>query len=124
MRNARLFGLRPLVLLIFALNWSQAVLVAQLESDRRQPTAQQQQLPQVNQQQTNGMEQVPDLKTFSGTIVRSGDKLVLQDGIGESVYQLDDQQKVKTFEGKNVKVTGTIDTVTKTIQVARVEPEQ
>jgi len=116
MKNAKLFALGQLMLLMFALHWSQATLVAQQASDRRGPTAQQQQI--------SGMEQPPDLKTFSGTIIRSGDKLVLQDGIGESVYQLDDQQKVKTFEGKNVKVTGIVDAVTKTIQVARVEPEQ
>ena len=46
------------------------------------------------------MDQQSDLKTFTGKILKSGDKLVLQDGIEESIYQLDDQEQVKDFEGR------------------------
>jgi len=48
---------------------------------------------------------------------------MLQDEIGEATYQLDDQKKAQGFEGKNVKVTGTVDEATKTIHVAGIEPE-
>ena len=70
------------------------------------------------------MGQLPDVATFDGKIMTSGDKLVLQDAIGESTYELDDQTTLKTFEGKNVQVTGTVDSVNNTIRVVEIKPEQ
>jgi hypothetical protein len=70
------------------------------------------------------MGQLPDVATFDGKIMKSGDKLVLQDAIGESTYELDDQTTLKTFEGKNVQVTGTVDSVNNTIRVVEIKPEQ
>ena len=77
----------------------------------------------TNQQQTATAARLSDAKTFSGKIVKSGNRFVLQDSIGESTYQLDDHGKAKFFEGKNVRVTGTVDNVTKTITVADLQPE-
>ena len=89
------------------------------------PTAQKQQLPgTTNQQQTATAARLSDAKTFSGKIVKSGDQLVLQDVIGESMYQISDQVRAKFFEGKNVKVTGTVDEVTNTITVTDLKSEQ
>jgi Protein of unknown function (DUF5818) len=57
-------------------------------------------------------------RSFEGKITKSGDKLVLQDSATGQSYQLDDQDKAKQFEGKNVKVTGTMDPATNSLHVA------
>jgi len=37
-------------------------------------------------------------------------------------YQLDDQSQAKSFEGKDVKVTGKLDSASNTIKVKSIEP--
>jgi hypothetical protein len=61
-------------------------------------------------------------KTFTGKIIQSGDKLVLTDATGETIYQLDDQVKAREFLNKNVKVTGILDVAAKMIRVSAIEP--
>lgn len=63
-----------------------------------------------------------DSKTFTGKIVKSGNKLVLSDATEKKVYQLDDQIKAKEFLNKNVKVTGNLDGSTSTIHVSSIDP--
>lgn len=46
---------------------------------------------------------------FTGTIVKSGDKYVLQDSAHGATYDLDHQDQVKKFEGKRVRVSGVLD---------------
>ena len=58
--------------------------------------------------------------SFSGTVVKSGDKYVLQ--VGSMTYQLDDQDKAKQFEGKQVKVNGSLDKATSTIHITDIQP--
>ena len=53
---------------------------------------------------------------FSGTIVKSGDKYMLQDSGGKS-YDIDRQDLAKAHEGKQVRVKGTLDQDGKTIHV-------
>ena len=61
-------------------------------------------------------------KVFQGEIRKAKDgSYVLLDTASKAVYMLDDQEKVKQFEGKKVKVTGKLDEMTKTIQVADIE---
>ena len=48
------------------------------------------------------------VKAFSGTVMKQGDKYVLKDASG-TVYDLDHQDQVSKFEGKNVRVRGTLD---------------
>ncbi|MGC2648776.1 MAG: DUF5818 domain-containing protein [Candidatus Sulfotelmatobacter sp.] len=50
-----------------------------------------------------------DAQTFSGTIVKSGDKYVLQDAASGKSYDIDHQDQVKQYEGKKVRVHGTLD---------------
>jgi flagellar basal body-associated protein FliL len=57
---------------------------------------------------------------ITGTVVKEGDKYVLQSS-GMS-YQLDDQDKAKKFEGQQVKVNGDLDKSTKTIRVSDIAP--
>lgn len=60
-------------------------------------------------------------KTFNGTIVKSGDKLVLT-AADKTTYQLDDQQKAQYFLNKSVKVKGVLDASTGTIRVTAIDP--
>jgi hypothetical protein len=78
----------------------------------------------ANSHQTDSVNRFADAKTFSGKIVRSGDKLQLQDGIGESTFQIDDQSKAKAFEGQDVRVTGTVDVTNNMARIVKIEPEQ
>ncbi|HKV80194.1 MAG TPA: DUF5818 domain-containing protein [Candidatus Sulfotelmatobacter sp.] len=55
-------------------------------------------------------------QTFSGTVVKSGDKYVLKDDTGKT-YDIDHQDEVKKFEGKRVRVQGTLDASTNKIMV-------
>jgi hypothetical protein len=55
-------------------------------------------------------------QTFSGTVVKSGDKYVLKDDTGKT-YDIDHQDEVKKFEGKRVRVQGTLDPSTNKIMV-------
>ena len=60
-------------------------------------------------------------KTFSGTITKHGDSFVLNDPANKTSYMLDDGQKASRYEGKKVKVTGTVDTASNTIHVETIE---
>src|SRR5262249_8480098 len=55
-------------------------------------------------------------QTFVGTVTKSGDKYVLQDASG-TTYNIDNQDAAKKFEGKKVKIQGTLDPDGKTIHV-------
>ena len=49
-----------------------------------------------------------DAQTFSGTVVKSGDKYVLKEDSGKT-YDIDHQSDVAKFDGKRVRVQGTLD---------------
>jgi cytoskeletal protein RodZ len=55
-------------------------------------------------------------QTFAGTIVKQGDKYVLQDASGKS-YEVEPQTDMKKYEGKQVRIMGTLDPDGKTIHV-------
>ena len=57
-----------------------------------------------------------DSQTFSGTVVKQGDKYVLKDDAGK-VYDIDHQTEVAKFDGKKVRVQGTLDSTGKKILV-------
>jgi predicted lipid-binding transport protein (Tim44 family) len=48
-------------------------------------------------------------QAFTGTVVKQGDKFVLQDAARGKTYDIDHQEQVKQFEGKRVRVHGTLD---------------
>ncbi|PYX46659.1 MAG: hypothetical protein DMG79_15730 [Acidobacteria bacterium] len=66
-------------------------------------------LPQP--QQTDTANPQPSARSFEGTIAKMGDE-----------YKLDDQQKAKHFEGKNVKIMATVDANTNTLHVVDIIP--
>jgi hypothetical protein len=106
----------PVLALIAALCVASQPVFAQSTYDSsRNPTTQQQPM------QPDDPNMVA-VKTFSGKIVKSGDKLVLSDAANKTTYQLDDQQKAQDFLNKRVKVTGVLDAATGTIKVGAIEP--
>jgi len=60
----------------------------------------------------------PDVRTFTGTIVKVHNRYVLQ--ISSAVYQLDRQETAKTFVGREVKLVGALDESTRCIHVTSV----
>src|SRR5579871_3767428 len=60
-------------------------------------------------------------KVFSGTIIKSGEGYVLSDAANKLSFLLDDPQKASQYEGKKVKVTGTVDIAKNTIHVETIQ---
>ena len=58
---------------------------------------------------------------FTGTISKDASNFVLKVSAGTS-YKLDNQQQVQEFEGRRVRVTGTLDQSLNLIHVDRIEP--
>lgn len=69
------------------------------------------------------MEQQTQQKTkiFSGTIIKNGDNFILSDTASKIAYVLDDAKTASQFEGKKVKVTGTVDVASNTIHVENIQ---
>ena len=70
------------------------------------------------QDQSNSQTQV---QTFTGMIMKTGDQFVFSDDATKSAYQLDDQKTASKFDGKRVKVTGTLDAANNTIRVQSIQ---
>lgn len=106
--------LSPVTLgLLAGLGLSGTQLSAQQQSDPHPapPPSQQQPAPDAQ-----GQSQQAQVQTFAGTIMKSGDKYVLQDTSGAN-YDIDRQDLVKSHEGKKVRINGTLDPDGKTIHV-------
>ena len=73
-------------------------------------------------QQKPGEDQNVAQKTVTGTIVKSGNKLILVEASTKARYQLDDQQKAQDYINKTVKVTGVLDPSTGMIRVTTIDP--
>jgi hypothetical protein len=80
-------------------------------NSKSQPKAEQQPEPEAQQSTA---------QSVSGTIVKVGGKYVLETP-DNMAYQLDDQEKASQYEGKHVKVTGSLDRATGILHVKSVE---
>jgi len=109
----------PVMALTAALCFASQPMLAQSAPESSGNTTTQQQPMQPDDQ--NAVNTASE-KTFSGKIVKSGNKLVLAAADSKTTYQLDDQQKAHDFLNKNVKVTGVLDASTGTIRVSAIEP--
>jgi uncharacterized protein DUF5818 len=58
-----------------------------------------------------------DTQTFSGTIVKSSGKYMLQDSASGNTYDIDRQDLAKPHEGQKVRINGTLDPNGKLIHV-------
>ena len=65
--------------------------------------------------------QVPSAQTFTGIIDKESDSFMLKVSEGTS-YKLDNQQEVQQYEGRRVRVTGTLDASINLIHVDKIEP--
>lgn len=54
--------------------------------------------------------------------VKMGGSFVLYNPVNKMVYQLSDQAKAQQFAGDKVKVTGTYDDASKTINLTKIQP--
>jgi len=88
-------------------------LSAQQNKPTQDPAAAQQQ----QQTPTDTQSQSQAARTLEGKIAKSGSKLVFQETSTQTAYKLDDQDKAKPFEGKNVKVMATVDPSTSTLHI-------
>jgi len=64
--------------------------------------------------------QKPTQQTFTGTIVKDAGLYVLK-AAGNTVYQIDNQDTAKQYEGKPVKVTGTLNADGHTLRIVKIE---
>jgi hypothetical protein len=62
-------------------------------------------------------------RTFSGTVWHNGGKFVLRDELHQVWYRLDDERWAARFEGKEVRVTGTLDEAKNVIHVQNIEED-
>jgi uncharacterized protein YdeI (BOF family) len=89
---------------------------SQAGGQQSQPPAQ---APDQSGQQapdSQAQSQQPQGQIFAGTVVKSGNKYVLQDA-GGTAYDVDRQDLMKKYEGQKVRVNGTLDPDGKTIHV-------
>ncbi|MGB6677913.1 MAG: DUF5818 domain-containing protein [Terriglobales bacterium] len=91
-------------------------------AQQQYPTQQSGQEPAQPQQprqapDSQAQSQQPGVQVFTGTIVKSGDKYMFQDSESNTTYDIDHQDQVKQFEGKKVRVHGTLDSNGKMIHV-------
>ena len=85
------------------------------------PTPSQPGLPAPSAKASDSSKPASTAQAFVGIINRQGDNFLLK--VSESIgYKLDNQQEVQQYEGKRVRVTGTLDTSANLIHVDKVEP--
>jgi hypothetical protein len=82
----------------------------------------QQQQPDQAAQSANppAQQQPPAAQTFTGTIAKDGTRYVLKIS-SNTAYQLDDQEKAKQYEGKQVKIGGTLDANGSSLHIISIE---
>jgi len=85
------------------------------QSPSAQPTPQSQQ-PDSSATSTGS---TAETKTFMGTVVKAQDGYMLR--AADLQYKLDDQDRARQFDGKSVKVQGTLDSQSNTIHVQTIE---
>ena len=112
---------------IAMITWGSLLQAQQSSPDTQKPSPQSQPAPQSqNPPDTQAPPQTPDQaqqadpsggKEFVGTVVKQGDKYMFQEASTGTMYNIDHQDEVKKFEGKKVRVHGTLDPNGKMIHV-------
>lgn len=98
---------------------TQAPASQQQSPDTQAPPAQQPST-QAPAQQPQDQAQTSDAngtKEFIGTVSKQGSKYVFQDAATGTTYDIDHQDEVAKFDGKKVRVHGTLDSTGKMIHV-------
>ena len=87
----------------------------------QQPSATQPAQSQPSQASPTSSDSTSQGQAFTGTIVKGSDGFMLQDDTNKTSYKLDDAKMAKKFNGKSVRVTGTLDSTSNTIHVTNVQ---
>jgi hypothetical protein len=100
--------------------WTQDQKAEPMPSTQTTPPPQQKPDQQTPSTPANGQQddahKTPAAQAFTGTVMKSGDTYVLKTA-DNMTYQLDDQARAKQYEGKQVQITGSLDSATSTIKV-------
>ena len=78
------------------------------------------QQPDVQRANPPTQQEQPAAPTFKGTILKNGTRYVLKVS-SNSTYQVDDQYSPKQYEGKQVKIAGTLDADGKSPRITSIE---
>jgi Protein of unknown function (DUF5818) len=102
--------------------WSQLQEPVPLpEPDTRPvPPPDQQRRPQPGQSASSPAHPSASRQSITGIIVRQGEKCVLKAG-DNTTYQLDDQNKARQYQDKQVKVVGRLDVDSNTLHIESIE---
>jgi hypothetical protein len=78
--------------------------------------------PEQRSSQSTGSQVQPDTpkQSIKGIIVRQGEKFVLKAG-DNTTYQLDDQNKARQYQDKQVNVVGVLDADSNTLHIETIE---
>lgn len=98
--------------------WSQAQQPRPVPQPLPDPPEQQAQQP--GQSANPQAQQQRATQTFIGTITKDDSKYVLEKSSG-ATYQLDNRDKAKQYEGKQVKIVGNLDANSNTLHIARIQ---
>jgi hypothetical protein len=86
----------------------------------QQPSAQQPSTSQPASPAQDSATPATQASSFHGTVVNAGGKYVLK--TDTMTYQIDDQDKAKAYENKQVMVSGTVDQSTSTLHITDIAP--
>ena len=76
--------------------------------------------PDVQPANPSAKQEQPAAPTFKGTIIKNGTRYVLKVS-SNSTYQVDEQYSPKQYEGKQVKIAGTLDADGKSLRITSIE---
>jgi hypothetical protein len=77
-------------------------------------------VPWQGNQGTDYTTQRPSQNLYTGTVISLNGKYVLK--TDRMSYELDDQERAKQYEGREVMVTGTVDQMTSVLHISDIEP--
>jgi Protein of unknown function (DUF5818) len=95
-------------------------LIAWSQVQKPQPVAEPRQRAEPQPAPQQNPQQSPASQTMTGTILKDGDRYVLKVA-GSNTYVLDDQDRVKQYEGKRVKVAATPETDGHSLHIISIE---
>ncbi len=102
-------------------------LIAWSQLQKPQPVLQPQPSPDRPIQQPDpqpatsaAKQEQPSIPAFVGTITKDGARYVLKVS-SNSAYQLDDQNRARQYEGKQVKIAGTLDADGKSLHITGID---
>ena len=75
--------------------------------------------PSASQAQSQTAAQQP--QTFTGTLTQTASGVSLKDSTTNTSYKVDNEDQVKQYVGKDVRITGTLDPSTNTIHVTGID---